>query len=614
MLLLGQSTFQEKSQEVGINHYFHNGNLMGGGVAVFDYNNDGWEDLWINGGNHRDVLYQNAGNGTFEEIGGPAGLAITEAYRTTGVVTGDIDNDGLRDVFITTRENTANILLKNMGDGTFRNITETAGLNPYIAWSTTAGFADVNLDGYLDLYVGNYVEDFDYIVDSEEQILIGYNHTCQPNFLFLNNQDGTFSEIGNATFTADQGCALASVFTDFDQDGDVDLMVANDYGQWVLPNNLLVNQQIESGRQAFKSISDTVAKVGIYAMGIAIGDYDQDQDLDYYITNLGRNSLLENQGNELFQDKSQLAGVEDTFADSDLTVGWGTTFLDVDNDMDLDLFVANGFISALSFNRTSLQNKDRIFINHGYSDEKGGVFFSEESDQCGVGDASTARGLATGDFDNDGDVDVVIVRVSGTSDPTYRKNILYYENQLDNGHNWLKVRLASLNNKDAYGSQIRIVVNGKSWLTEINGGSSHASQNSSINHFGLGEATIVDSLIVQFLGGKQTILTNISANQMLVVEEASALSTSIHEETILNSFNLKASPNPSSTFFNISFDNPNSAEFSIKIYDTLGQLIDSKSTNNSSYSIQNEQLKKGFYFIHLQKEDGRTVILKVLRI
>ena len=180
--------------------------------------------------------------------------------------------------------------------------------------------------------------------------------------------------------------------------------------------------------------------------------------------------------------------------------------------------------------------------------------------------------------------------------------------------NWLKVQLASLNNKDAYGSQIRIVVNGKSWLTEINGGSSHASQNSSISHFGLGEATTVDSLIVQFIGGKQTILTDISANQLLVVEEAAALSTSIHEEAISNSFNLKASPNPSSTFFNITFDNPNGEAFLLKIYDTLGQLIETKSTRNNSYTLQNEKLKKGFYFIHLQEEDGLTAVLKVLRI
>jgi len=151
-------------------------------------------------------------------------------------------------------------------------------------------------------------------------------------------------------------------------------------------------------------------------------------------------------------------------------------------------------------------------------------------------------------------------------------------------------------------------------MAEINGGSSHASQNSSISHFGLGEASTVDSLIVQFIGGKQTILTDIPANQLLVVEEAAALSTSIYEETIPNSFNLKASPNPSSIFFNITFDNPNNAEFLIKIYDTLGQLIDTKFTKNNSYTIQNEKLKKGFYFIHLQQGDGMTAVLKVLRL
>ncbi len=608
-----QTIFQEKATEVGINHYFHNGNLMGGGVAVFDFNQDGWEDIWINGGSHRDVLYQNNGNGTFTEIGEAAGLGLTANYRTTGVVSGDINNDGFRDVFITTREDTPNILFQNNGDGTFKDVSFSAGINDLIAWSTTAAFADINLDGHLDIYIGNYVEKFGYIADRELGILSGYDHECQPNYLLINNGDGTFSEKGKALLVADEGCALASTFTDFDNDNDADLMVINDYGQWVVPNNLLINQSTETQPEFFAAIEDSSAiKVGIYAMGIAGGDYDKDNDLDYYITNIGRNALLQNVGNGKFVDTTAFAGLEDTYAGTDLTVGWGTSFLDIDNDSDLDLIVANGFISALSFNRTSLQNEDKLFINQGYSAEKGGITFTDESKICGLGDAATARGLAKGDFDNDGDVDLVIVRVNGSHNPEFRKPVLYYENQLNNGNNWLKVNLKGINNTDAYGAHLRIVVNGESWIEEINGGSSHASQHSSIVHFGLGKAENVDSLIINYLGGTEEIRTDIPVNQSLNINPQAEMATNIFEAKNESAFNLSVQPNPIRKEALIQFQNPDKATISLKVFDALGNIILNQKTNNNQLVIHRNQLPTGFYVLQLQDKTGKSAVAKFL--
>jgi len=610
-LSYSQTVFQEKAAEVGIDHYFHNGNMMGGGVAVFDFNLDGWEDIWINGGSHRDVLYKNNGNGTFREVGESAGLKITTNYRTTGVVTGDINNDGFRDVFITTREDTPNLIFQNNGDGTFSDISLDAGINELIAWSTTAAFADVNLDGFLDIYVGNYVENFAYIADRELGILSGYDHECQPNYLLINNGDGTFSEKGKALLVADEGCALASTFTDFDNDTDADLMVINDYGQWVIPNNLLINQTADTQTEFFTPIEDSSAiKVGIYAMGIAGGDYDKDNDLDYYVTNLGRNALLQNLGNGEFADTTAFAGLEDTYAGTDLTVGWGTSFLDVDNDSDLDLMVANGFISALSFNRTSLQNEDKLFINQGFSTEKGGVTFTDESKICGLGDASTARGLAKGDFDNDGDVDLVIVRVNGSHNPDFRKPVLYYENQLNNGNNWLKVNLKGANNTDAYGAHLRIVVNGESWIEEINGGSSHASQHSSIVHFGLGVAEQVDSLIINYLGGKIDIRTNVAVNKSLIITPDDNITTNVFEPLIKDDFSISIQPNPMLDFALVQFNNPTKEKIFSTVFNALGNTISTTETRNNQLVLTKDQLPTGFYFLQLKDKIGRSAVLK----
>ena len=603
-----QTTFQEKAQAVGIQHYYHNENLMGGGIAVFDFDQDGWEDIWINGGSNQDALYRNKGDGTFEEIGQQAGIAITADYATTGVVTGDIDNDGFREVFITTRDEQSNLLFYNNGDGTFRNITHVAGLSDDIAWSTTASFGDLNQDGYLDLYVGNYVEDFEYVVDTRLQKIVGYQHTCQPNFLYLNNQDGTFTEVSQQMQADDMGCALASAFTDFDNDNDSDIMVINDYGQWVSPNQLLINRQ-----ESMLTVGDTSAAVGIYAMGLAIGDYDQDGHLDYYITNIGNNALLNNQGNGVFLDKAKEANVADSAAQKDLTVGWGTAFLDVDNDTDLDLLVANGFITTLSFNPAGLINEDRLFINTLANPPTitNLLIFEEQAISSGLGDSGQARGLAYGDFDKDGDIDFVVLRVSGTHNLTYRQNILYYENQLANNSNWLVVQLIGAeSNRDAYGAHVNIFVNGRSWVAEINGGSSHASQHTSRLHFGLGEATIVDSLIIDWPMGQQQIITDIPANQEIIIAENDNSTTNIFSANLELSLNLQVYPNPFTQSAVITFHKTPKQPLLFTLLNGQGQVLRSQKIT-TQFILERQQLTAGIYWVKISTANGQYDAFKI---
>ena len=342
-------------------------NEMGGGAAFFDMDNDGDEDLWISGGINRDVLYENDGSGYFKEVGVQAGLTITTNMVTTGVVTGDVDNDSYSDVLLLTHRGFHNTLLRNKGDGTFQDVTTSAGLEDESAYTLAAAMGDVNLDGYLDIYIANYIKKHVLLYDMTEDTVQGFDHTCHANRLYINNGDWTFTEVAEEQGVSDKGCGLAVAFSDYDGDNDADILVANDFGSWVLPNALYKNQFPEDGYEDVGKFSGM--DVQIYGMGIAIGDYDMDLDLDYYITNIGKNVLLQNMGNGIFTDQAVQAGVPDTYVDEGLfTTGWGTAFMDFDNDTDLDLYVVNGFVPAAPFISNALHNPNRLFENDGDMD------------------------------------------------------------------------------------------------------------------------------------------------------------------------------------------------------------------------------------------------------
>ncbi len=506
-------TFTVANNDVGIDHVHVTTNLMGGGTAFFDHNNDGHEDIYMTGGYFRDKLYENQGDGTFIDIGAQAGLQATDSFQTTGVITGDIDNDGFREIFICTegwngfqptQKRMPNILLYNNGDGTYTDISQSSGILPDSAWTTGASFGDYNKDGYLDIYVSNYVKTFGFTYDTAN-VLDGFAHTGYGNWLYLNNGNNTFTNVTTAMGVGDQGCALATTFTDHDRDGDVDIYIANDFGEFVIPNTLYNN---EYPSNAFTDVSDTTdADIGLYGMGIAIGDYDEDGDFDYYVTNLGRNVLLRNDGAK-FVDVSTWAGVENTYVDTLLTTGWGTQFLDIDNDTYLDLFVSNGQIPAADFIATGPKDPHKLYRN----DNASGTF-SDISTSAGVNDSLIGRGSAYGDYDNDGDLDLMSVIVTDQIfyfPGSYSK---LYKNE-NSSSNWVAMRLeGTISNKDAYGAQVELYTNGRMFIREVSGGCSHASQNSTQVHFGLGSYTTVDSIIIKWPSGMDETYRDLYANQ-----------------------------------------------------------------------------------------------------
>ena len=596
--LIAQLKFSEFTLEAGIDHHYLGINEMGAGAAFFDMDNDGDEDLWLSGGLKRDALYENDGTGHFTEIGEAAGLRATLNKVTTGVITGDLDNDGYKDVLVITHIGFPNFILKNNGNKTFEELFKT-GLEKDKAYCLAAAMSDINQDGFLDIYAGNYIQD-DALSYSQENpdSIIGFNHKCHANNFYLNNGDWTFTEVTNQWQVGDRGCALAITFSDYDGDFDPDLLVVNDFGQWVLPNALLQNNL-----SAFDNVSSSSnMDVGIYGMGIAAGDYDNDLDLDYYMTNLGENVLLKNNGDGTFSNYTIAAGVEDSHVtDQLLATGWGTAFIDFDNDSDLDLYVVNGYVPAASFITNAKANPNRCFENIGNGS------FIKVLGETEVASPNWGRGLACADIDNDGDIDFLVGNVNKQATSDTIQKVQLFKNESQHQNNWLKIKLeGTINNRDGFGSQVRIKVKDRWLMQEANGGfGTHASQNSSILHFGLATVSLVDSLIIFWQGGQQQILTNVATNQLLHIIEETDVSTSSPQFQNTN-IELNCYPNPFRHQTTIAYELNQKSSVSIALYDHLGRVVFSQyfpDQSKGKYNLQWTARQKGIYFLQLKTRE-----------
>ncbi len=511
-IILQAQYFTNANSIAGIDHFHEHRSHIGGGACFFDYDLDGDEDLYMTGGLSKDHLYRNNGDGTFTNVTDQAGFLKTESYNTISVVSGDIDNDGYRELFITTREDlfnfqpSRNLYYKNNGNGTFTEISQLVGFNEE-AFSAGATFMDANQDGFLDLFVINYVESSGFTYDENNEVN-GFAHICYENYFYLNNGDGTFNEMGATLGVNDTGCSLGVTATDYDMDDDVDIYLANDFGEFIVPNLMYENQYPNLN---FNDVSaSTGADIGLYGMGLAVGDYDLDGDFDYYISNLGRNVLIENGPNNQFTDVTNPAGVTNTYSSEGLgflTTSWGTAFLDYNNDRHPDLFVCNGQIPAAEFINTGALDPNKLYLNNGNKT------FTDISAAAGIDDVQKGRGMAYSDYDQDGDLDIVTVVIN--RDIYEAPNSILYRNDVGNSNNWIQFKLEGVQcNRDAYGCKVRVHTNGLELVQEVSGGSSHASQNSSILHFGLQNATSVDMVEIDWLGGDTETFYNVPANQL----------------------------------------------------------------------------------------------------
>ncbi|MCF8465746.1 MAG: CRTAC1 family protein [Flavobacteriales bacterium] len=445
-------------------------------------------------------MYRNVGNGQFEDLSTQTGIAsITAEHESFGVVTGDLDNDGYRDLIVTGNIGNPVLLLRNQGDGTFSLIPNA--LPSDNIWTTSATLGDINKDGYLDIYISAYVYTSEIIRDEFDEI-VGFAHDCSANLLFVNNGDFTFTESGAVYGLSDEGCALAVTFTDFDNDRDVDLLLANDFGEWVVPSALYQNQ---SPSNWFSDVGAAYQMdVQMYGMGIAVGDYDHDNDLDYYQTNIGRNLLSRNDGT-VFEDVTSMANVENDSLNGLNTTSWGCFFFDSNNDSWLDLFVANGQLPMAPFLANVPNDPNKLFLNNGDGS------FDDISDASGLSVTERSHGTVYADFDKDGRLDIMVSNNGHESGVT---RVYYHRNISENSNNWVSFSLeGTQSNRDAIGTRLTAWIDGLPLLSEVDGGSSHASHSSTKIHLGLGNATLIDSVSVDFLSGISQKYYNLPVNQ-----------------------------------------------------------------------------------------------------
>jgi len=537
--------FTDVTHTAGIDRFHHRSGgpekrtileTPGSGVALLDYDNDGWLDIYLLNGSTfpalkgkeappRAMLLHNNHDGTFTDVTEKAGVA-NERWGF-GVAIGDFDNDGWPDIYVSNFGK--NRLYHNNQDGTFTDVAEAAGVT-LGGWSTGATWGDYDHDGYLDLFVPGYVK---FNADNPPIAgkggipagfcqFRGVQVMCGPrglpgegDHLFHNNGDGTFSDVSVKAGVADAKgyYGFSSVFVDVDDDGWVDLAVANDSVPKYLYRNKHDGTFEDISYLSGFALNDDGREQA--AMGIAVGDYNRDGKVDLYITNFSDdyNTLYRNEGGAAFADVSFRAGI------ATLTIpflGWGTGFLDYDNDGLLDIFVANGHVYPgvdLQDWGTTWAQRPLLLRN------LDGSKFQEVPAATGSGLAVvvTARGAAFGDLFNDGHIDVVLNNIDST--PTLLRNVV------KNSNHWITLKLLGgpKSPRDAIGAKVFVTAGGARQRGDIFSGGSYGSSSDQRLHFGLGAATKVDRVEIHWPSGAKEEITIPAVDRIYTVKEGKGI-------------------------------------------------------------------------------------------
>lgn len=526
--------FRDVAKEAGITPVIISGGraknyvleVNGSGLCWFDYNNDGYMDLYLVNGStleeiqgksppekHHNYLFRNNRDGTFTDVTAKAG--VPGAGWGFGCVAADFDNDGNTDLLVTNFG--LNILYRNNGDGTFADVTARAGVGGGNIWHAGAAFGDYDNDGRLDLYVAGYL---DFNLKAPPSEACEYDgvrvRACgpqgfrgAPDALYHNNGDGTFTDVTAKAGVVDQHLyfGFGVIFDDFDNDGWPDIFVANDSN----PNYFYHNKR-----------DGTFEEIGISAgvaynadgkehsgMGVAAGDYDNDGLMDLFITTFANDNyvLYHNDGGNFFSDVSYPSGVGEATIP---WLGWGTFFLDYNNDGWKDLFCINGHVYPEVDSRTKQKYNQPLLLLENTGQKK----FRNVSGPAGLSRLAqfSGRGGAYGDFDNDGNMDIAVSNIDA------RPQLLHNEGGSRN--NWLELALSgTASNRSAVGAKVKVTAGNFVQYDHVRAGGSFLSGNDPRLHFGLGTHKNVDSIEIRWPSGKLDLYRNLQANRIMPLKE-----------------------------------------------------------------------------------------------
>ena len=516
---------------------------MCGGAAALDYDNDGWMDVLLVDGStladyrsgkcHAPRLYHNNHDGTFTDMSAKSGLNFCGwGY---GIAVGDYDNDGWEDVYITGFHGSA--LYRNNHDGTFTDVTAKAGVANADRWGTSAAFGDYDNDGNLDLYVANYVDlDINNLPQFGSSVFCQYRGipvNCGPrglkgarDRLYHNNGDGTFTDVTEKLgieVDKDSYYGLGVLWLDYDKDGCLDLYVANDSSPSLLYHNNCKGGFTEVGAEAGVAYSsDGLEQAG---MGIDAADFDRDGWPDIVKTNFSDddNNLYHNDRNGEFTDIAAPAGIG---AISNPYLGFGAKFLDFDNDGWPDIFIANGHVDPQVEGQSfGVGYAERPFLFHNLGEKSGDrsttVKFEEVGEKAGGALAKkyVARAALTADFWNRGRQDLLITNLDASP--------VLLRNEAPSAGHWLRIKtIGTRSNRDGYGARIEVTADGVTRYAEIRAGSSFESSTDPRAHFGLGAAAKVDSIVVRWPSGRVDHLGPQGVDQELVIREGQPVAPS----------------------------------------------------------------------------------------